>query len=86
MDAQGHEVGKLEDFLVDLSGRRPSFALLTRAKGLKHGETFAVPITLLKAGAGPRLTLDTSEQPLENAPRFSPQAWDERRIYRYTGS
>jgi sporulation protein YlmC with PRC-barrel domain len=78
-------VGTLADLLVDLQGRKPTFAIVWAHRQSRSDYTFAVPYLDLGFD-GVRFTTGATSAALERAPRFNAQVWaapSPNAIYRY---
>ncbi len=83
------KLGTVSDVLVDLTGRKPTFALVSTGRFLKRGRIFAVPLRALRLAPQRRLLLDAPSSLFEFAPPFDEKAWQEAAtasgvaVYRY---
>src|SRR5204863_3105889 len=78
-------IGVLSDLLVDLQGRKPTFAILWAHRQSRKDYTFAVPYSALGFD-GVRFTTSANGAALERARSFSPRLWaapEPNAIYRY---
>lgn len=94
VNRDGEELGKIEDFLLDLESGRIRYAVLSFGGVLGIGnKLFAVPPEAFSVdGSGQRLVLDVERERLENAPGFDKDNWPDfadpllgREIYGYYG-
>jgi len=76
-------VGQISDLLIDLTGQKKPFAILSKARLLKRGENYAVPLRSMSQSADHRLKIEangaalTQAQPSANKPgRRPPPAAD----------
>ncbi len=78
-------IGVLSDLLIDLDGKKPTFAIIWAYRQSRKDYTFAVAFGSV-ASNGSQLTLRLNPASLERAPAFSPRAWtapEPNAIYRY---
>jgi sporulation protein YlmC with PRC-barrel domain len=76
---QKQAVGKIDDLLLDVSGRRPGYAIISVDIPNKD-ETFAVPLQLLQATDHRGLTLDANPKIFDQAADFDVAAWRNNRL------
>jgi sporulation protein YlmC with PRC-barrel domain len=76
-NAQGKDLGKIEDFMIDLDTGRIAYAVLSFGGFLGLGDKlFAIPLDALELDAEHhRFVLDVSKEKLENAPGFDKDNW-----------
>lgn len=77
VNAKGENVGKIEDFMLDLPKGRIRYAVLSFGGFLGIGDKlFAVPPEALRIDTeNHRLILDVDKKRLENAPGFDKDDW-----------
>jgi sporulation protein YlmC with PRC-barrel domain len=84
-DQQQEEIGEISDFIVDLQSGRIEHTIV-EATGQESGH-YAVPLRQLQIdGQGDRVTLQSSRQQLQQAPRYDQRAARQQggqQIYRY---
>ncbi|HUP00873.1 MAG TPA: PRC-barrel domain-containing protein [Gemmatimonadota bacterium] len=94
-NALGEDLGKVEDFMLDLSNGRIRYAVLSFGGFLGMGDKlFAVPPEALRIDTeNNELILDVERERLENAPGFDKDHWPEtsdheweRSVYEFYGS
>jgi sporulation protein YlmC with PRC-barrel domain len=73
----GEHLGKIEDFMVDLTTGRISYAVLSFGGFLGIGDKlFAIPVNTLKLDLDEEsFILDVDKERLENAPGFDKDNW-----------
>jgi sporulation protein YlmC with PRC-barrel domain len=76
-NAQNEKLGKVEDLIVDLASGRISYAILSMGGVLGIGDKLVlVPANQFSyALSEKKLTLNTSKEVLQNAPRFEKGKW-----------
>jgi len=72
---QQEALGEVSDLLVDLSGAKPTLAIISGGRLLKKQDCFAVPLRSLSATSGRKVVLDANQGMLEQAPSFDEKAW-----------
>jgi len=75
MSSQNKTLGRVSDFLVDLTAQRPTVAILSVNRFPKSGRTFALPLRRLTLTVANKLSLDTNPAQLEQAKPFNQQDW-----------
>jgi sporulation protein YlmC with PRC-barrel domain len=94
VNSAGENLGKIEDFMLDVESGRIRYAVLSFGGVLGIGNKwFAVPPEALTLdAANHRLILDVERERLENAPGFDKNDWPDfadatlgREIYGYYG-
>jgi sporulation protein YlmC with PRC-barrel domain len=94
VNSAGENLGKIEDFMLDVESGRIRYAVLSFGGVLGIGNKwFAVPPEALTLdAANQRLILDVERERLENAPGFDKNDWPDfadptlgREIYGYYG-
>jgi sporulation protein YlmC with PRC-barrel domain len=73
-------IGRIVDFLVDLTGRRISYAIVSADPLLRRRERFAIPLALLSQGEGSTFVVDASPSIFEQAQSFDPTNWQNNRM------
>jgi len=68
-------VGQISDLLIDLAGQKKTFAIISKARLLKRGENYAVPLRLVNQSADHRLKIEANDAALTQALPFSEQTW-----------
>ena len=86
--AQNKSIGQISDLLIDFSGKRPAFVVLTIKRFLRHDLTYALPLHRLTLTAGNSFSLNANPAQLEQAPPLTQQEWklagaEPGKIYRY---
>jgi len=72
----GKSLGKIEDFVVDLSTGRIAYAVLSFGAFMATDKLFAIPIKALKLDLEKdTFILDVYKEQLENAPGFDKSHW-----------
>ena len=93
-NAQGEDLGKIEDFMLDLSNGRIRYAVLSFGGFLGMGDKlFAVPPESLRVDTeNHEVILDVDKERLKNAPGFDKDHWPEtpedeweRGVYEFYG-
>ncbi len=76
-NAQGDNLGKVEDFMLDTSTGEVSYAVLSFGGVMGIGDKlFAVPLQAMQADADQHeFILDESKERLEKAPGFDKDNW-----------
>ena len=69
VNRQQEAIGEISDLLVDLSGKRPTFAILTAGRLLKSDRTFAVPLRAITLNADGTAVIDANREMLNTAKR-----------------
>ena len=91
---EGEDLGKIEDFMLDMESGRIAYAVLSFGGVLGLGDKlFAVPPEALNIDEGKRcFVLDASKSDLEHAPGFEKDAWPDftdqsfrSQVYAYYG-
>lgn len=77
VNAQGEDLGKIEDFMLDLENGRIRYAVLSFGGFLGMGDKlFAIPPDALRIDTkSERVILDVDKSRLENAPGFDKNNW-----------
>jgi sporulation protein YlmC with PRC-barrel domain len=78
-NAQGENLGKIDDLIVDVNNERIYYAVLASGgiMGL-GGKLFAYPVSLFRPGADKdELALNVDKERLKNAPGFDKKSWPE---------
>lgn len=73
-----HELGQIEDLVIDVRSGSVRYAALGITAPLKQRKLFAVPwnkLDLQRGAGGMHLVFDISRQGLNSAPGFSPERW-----------
>ncbi len=68
-------VGEISDLLIDLAGQKKPFVIISKARLLKRGENYAVPLRLISQSANHRLKIEANGAALTRALPFSEQGW-----------
>jgi len=91
VNQKDEKIGEVLDLLVSFGRPRPAFAIISGGKFLRHGQQYAVPLSVFSSiDEGNKLLLETDTVTLQQAPFFNQQAWESRntnvanRIYRYS--
>ena len=76
-NSAGEDLGKIEDFMLDMESGRIRYAVLSFGGLLGVGnKLFAVPADALEVDRNRKCTiLDVDQQTLENAPGFDKDSW-----------
>jgi sporulation protein YlmC with PRC-barrel domain len=72
VNRQQQWIGRIEDLLVDLSGRSPSYAIIASDELFKRDQRFAVALSLLSQGTERTFVIDATRRMFEQAQRFDP--------------
>jgi len=72
---QDGPIGRISDLLLDLTGRRPAFAIVSAGEFLKQKTNFAVPLPSLSLGAADQMITDATRAMFEQARLFNAKAW-----------
>lgn len=86
---QQEKLGTISDLLLDLSGRKPVFAILATGSILGRRGNFAVPLRAVRLTATRGLELDANQRRFAEAPPFNEHAWQaaakraDNQVYRY---
>ena len=84
-NAQGQDLGEIQDLIVDVNNQRVHYAVLAFGGLMGLGEKlFAYPVRLLTP-SGDALVLNVSKQQLERAPGFERNRWPDWADNRYRG-
>ena len=92
IDRSQKKLGRISDLLIDMSGERPVFAILSAGGVLKRGARLAVLVRALHPSPGGKLVLDAgkaNQQMFDQAAPFSHRAWRQSNssnavvVYRY---
>lgn len=77
VNAEGEDLGTIEDFMIDLQNGRVDYAVLSFGGFLGLGDKlFAIPFELLDVDfENKRVTLDIDREALEDAPGFDKDDW-----------
>ena len=75
INQQQFVVGQISDLLIDLTGQKKPFAILSKARLLKRGENYAVPLRSMSPSADHRLKIEANGAALTQAQPFSEQTW-----------
>ena len=77
VNARGEDLGRIEDFMLDLENGSISYAVLSFGGLLGIGDKyFAVPLEALRLDtANERFIMDVTKERLENAPGFDKDNW-----------
>lgn len=77
VNSQGEDLGKIEDFMLDLENGRVRYAVLSFGGFLGMGDKlFAIPPEALRLDTeNERIVLDVERSRLENAPGFDKDNW-----------
>jgi sporulation protein YlmC with PRC-barrel domain len=84
--ANQEQLGELSDLLLDLSGRKQTFAIISALRHSRKDYTFASPLSSMKRSSTTRFTLDTSLAALSQASGFNESVWtsaESSAVYRY---
>ena len=68
-------MGQISDLLIDLAARKKPFAIISKARLLKRGENYAVPLRSISQSADHRLKIEANGAALTQAQPFSEQTW-----------
>jgi hyperosmotically inducible protein len=87
VNRQRENIGKVSDLLVDFSGQKPSYAIIS-TRFAKIDRTFAAPLARLNAPVGNKIVIDASREQLGQAKLFDQEIWQASRgssagIYRF---
>lgn len=75
-NAQGDDLGEIEDLVLDESQGTIAYAVLEFGGFLGMGDRlFAIPFTALRKGEDDKFILDVSKETLKNAPGFDKDNW-----------
>jgi sporulation protein YlmC with PRC-barrel domain len=84
-NAQGENLGKIQDLILDIGNQRVHYAVLSFGGVLGLGDKlFAYPISTFKSRAeGDKLVLNVDKEKLKNAPGFDKNKWPDWSDNRY---
>lgn len=84
-NATGEDIGEVKDLIVDVTGERVHYAVLSYGGALGVGDKlFAYPISTFKrTGDTDKLVLDIDKERLKNAPGFDSNRWPDLADNRY---
>ena len=94
VNPRGEDLGRIEDFMLDLENGRISYAVLSFGGLFGIGDKyFAVPLEALTVDTEKeRFVMDITKERLENAPGFNKDNWPSRpnrefvdQVYTYYG-
>ncbi len=76
-NADGEDLGKVEDLMIDLESGRVAYAVLSFGSGfMKSGKMFAIPMASLSVDEeGKKLILNVTKEMLETAEGFDGDNW-----------
>jgi len=89
INQEKENVGEVLDLVVDFTGQKPVFAILSAGKLLKTVQSFAVPLRSLSLAAGKKLMIDANRTRFEEAREFDEDQWQAAsstgagRVYRF---
>lgn len=88
MNARGEDLGRIEEFVIDLDRGCIEYAVLSFGEIFGSGEKFfAVPWEALRLdGEQGHFVMDVAKETLKEAPGFDPDFWPpspDRRIFRH---
>jgi sporulation protein YlmC with PRC-barrel domain len=92
VNRQNENVGEVTDLLLDFTGQRPAFAIISAGRLLKREVTFAVPLPSLSLTGGDKVLVDANRIIFEQAPSFELSEWFSRSattpgaVYKYDDS
>ena len=77
INANGEDLGKVEDLMIDLESGRVAYAVLSFGAGFMHsGKLFAIPMASLSVDEkGKKLILNVTREMLETAEGFDRDHW-----------
>jgi len=75
VNRQEQSLGAVSDLLLDLTGQKPAFAVISITRALKRDQSFAVPLRSLTSGARDKLVLDANHKMFEESQPFDQKAW-----------
>lgn len=77
VNAEGEDLGTIEDFMIDLQNGRVDYAVLSFGGFLGMGDKlFAIPFELIDVDfENERVSLDVDRETLEGAPGFDKDDW-----------
>jgi len=76
-NADGEDLGKIEELMIDLESGRVAYAVLSFGTGFMHsGKLFAIPLASLAVDQkNKRFTLNVTREMLETAEGFDKDQW-----------
>jgi sporulation protein YlmC with PRC-barrel domain len=75
LDRRGEKLGELSDLLVDLTGTRPTLAIILASEPLGKSDQFAVSLCSLKPQQSGALRIEALAGDFENAPKLDDSKW-----------
>ena len=89
INQQQKGIGRISDLLIDLTGHKAPFAIISTARLLQRNESYAVPLRLLSQSSDRVLKIEANGAALRHAPPFNEEAWQttsatNASIYRYS--
>jgi sporulation protein YlmC with PRC-barrel domain len=75
VNRQQQTMGEVSDLLVDLSGQKPTLAIISGSRLLKQEANFAVPLASLTITNGGKVLINASPAMFEQAQPFDEKAW-----------
>jgi len=75
LSRQNESLGKVSDLVLDVSGKKCAFAIISIDRFLKKDQSYAVPFRSLSSSDTDKLVLDANRKMFEEAPRFDEKAW-----------
>jgi len=74
VNRQQEKIGKVSDLVVDLTGQKPAYAIISTTLS-KTERSFAMAVVLLSLPVGNKVVVDASRGQLEQAQPFDQKAW-----------
>lgn len=78
-DRHQQRIGRIRDFLVDLSDLKTDYAIISGRQLGRH-KRFAISLPLLNRGEGHTFLVDANRSMFEQAQRFDPASWHSNRL------
>src|SRR6266404_2934086 len=76
INQQNKVVGQISDLLIDLVGAKRTFAIISRARLLQRGKSYAVPLCQVSQSPDHRLKIETNGAALTQAQPFTERTWE----------
>jgi sporulation protein YlmC with PRC-barrel domain len=76
INRQDEDIGQVDDLLVDWSGQKPTFAVISADRLLKKDLRFAVPLRSLLPGQRDKVVIDANRSMFEQALPLTEKAWN----------
>lgn len=85
INRQSEPLGKISDLVLDVSGKKPAFAIISMGGFLKKDQSYAVPFRSLSSSDTDKLVLDANRKMFDEAPAFQEKAWQSASLSNASG-